>query len=114
MPVISTQYCPVSVLAEDSTKVIIAGQENREMWLMAMIITTGATSADLVIQDTDGNNIGGKILLGTGTGGGRHDDHDLPFNPAAWCKSPVGKGIQVSNVDAAAVEILAVIYVVDT
>jgi len=102
----------VTVAGGDATKTIRAGEGDRVVRLLAIHVTTEAADADFIIEDEDGNNIGGKHHNGKGSGGAAHATVDLNYNPVGWAETPIGKGMRVLNEDAAAFELLAVVAII--
>lgn len=106
------EHIPLTIGSAEATKTVRAAESEKRIRLLALHATTEAGQADFVIEDEDGNNIGGRHHMGTGTGGRHHSTVTLINNPNGWCQTPVGKGLQIANEDGADIELIAVVAIV--
>lgn len=101
---------PVTITAVDAEVTLLAAQsEDGVLRLIAFYVTTEDTDADMVLVDEDDNALSGVLHMGTGTGGWHHSSTPLGYNPVGWVETPKGKGLKVTNPDAAGISGLAII-----
>lgn len=101
---------PIDITTGGGNQTLSPPKSDQQVTLHALTVSTESNSADILIEDEDGNDIGGKHHLGTsGAEKHRRSNMDLQYNAKGWATAPVGKGIVLVNEDDATISGVALV-----